>query len=237
MNATQAIQMIIVIAVASAFGCQLSPNGSNAEGVRFFEQGQAQAAVQRFQQALANDPTNADAYYNLASTYHQVGKQRSDNRLLKEAEGLYHRCLDYSPDHGDCYRSLAAFLVDTERPEVAFKLLEKWAERSPNLSDPRIELARLHEEFGDKAKARAYVTQALELNPNSSRAWTAMGHLREEQGRYAQALQNYQQAYNLDRGQPGLARRIGSLQQNLARADVLGPSTRTVHADSRQPLQ
>ena len=231
--------IVFAVAVTTA-GCQFGANAKNADGVRLYEQGYKQAAVQRFQEALANNPHNWDAYYNLAATYHEVGKQRSDKGLLEEAEILYNRCLNLSPDNTDCYRALAALLVDTERPKKAFELLELWADRSPTLADPRVELARLHEEFGDNAMARRLLNQALEVNPSDARAWTALGHLREEQGRYAQALQNYQQAYNLNRGQPGLARRIGSLQQNLARADLRRSpsSTRTVQADTGlSPLQ
>jgi tetratricopeptide (TPR) repeat protein len=200
----------------AACGCQLSSNAQNVDGVRQFQQGQYQAALDRFQRVIAADPNNSDAHYNLAATLHDWGRRTENQDLLGQAEGMYHRCLDLSPDHVDCYRALSVLLVDTRRKDKAFTLLERWAERSPQLSDPKIELARLHEEFGDEAVAKQYLARALDVDPNSARAWAAMGNLREREGRLAQALTNYQNANRLNRNQPGVAQKIAGLQQRVA---------------------
>ena len=128
----------------------MSANGHNIDGVRNLQFGNQQAAIQNFQRALVSDPNNADAYYNLAAVYHDRGRRNSDNLLLKQAEGLYHQCLDRDPDHVECHRGLAVLLIQTERAQSAFTLLERWAMRSHRLADPRIELARLYEEYGDQ---------------------------------------------------------------------------------------
>ena len=207
--------------VAGQMGCSTSGQGRNIDGVRNFQSGQYQQAIQDFQQALASNPYNANAYYNLGATYYAIGKQRNDRQLLTQAEGLYHQCLDLQPDHTDSYRGLAALLVDTDRTDSAFTLLKRWANRSPSLADPRIELARLYEEFGDSSTASRHLTDALQLDANNARAWTALGRIREQQGQIAQALSNYQQAYNLNQFQPGLAQRIASLQQGVS-ANAVG---------------
>jgi tetratricopeptide (TPR) repeat protein len=197
--------------------------------VRYFQQGQSQAAVYQFQQALSANPRNPDACYNLAAAYHYLGKQNSDTALLGQAENLYHQCLDLSPDHVPCHRALAVLLVDTNRPQSAFTLLERWSTRSPQLADPRIELARLHEEFGEADAARRYLGEAIDVDPTNSRAWTALARLRESEGQYAQALSNYQQAYMLNSQQPLVAQQITSLQQRLAMgATPNAANTRTV---------
>jgi tetratricopeptide (TPR) repeat protein len=206
----------LLAVLLGALGCQAPGTGLNAEGVRYFQQGQSQAAVYQFQQALAANPTNADAYYNLGAAYHYLGKQNSDTALLTQSETLYHQCLDLSPDHVPCHRALAVMLVDTNRPQSAFTLLERWSTRSPHLSDPRIELARLHEEFGEPEVARRYLGEAIDVDPANSRAWAALARLREGEGQYAQALSNYQQAYYLNNFQPGIAQQINHLQQRIA---------------------
>jgi tetratricopeptide (TPR) repeat protein len=154
----------------------------------------------------------------LGATLHDWGRRSQNQELLQQAEGLYHRCLDISPDHVDCHRALAVLLVDTNRRDSAFTLLERWAARNPQRADPRIELARLYEEFGDGVSARQYLTQALDVDSTSSRAWAALGRLRENEGRLAQALTDYQHALNLNRQQPGLSQRIAYLQQRVAQA-------------------
>lgn len=215
--------------LASSVGCRMSANGNNVDGVRQLQMGNYYGAIDEFRQAMALDPGNADAYYNLAATYHEMGKQTSDRTLLDQAEGLYHQCLDLNPDHVDCHRALAVLLVQTERPESAFTLLQRWTMRSQRTADARIELARLHEEFGDKEAATRYLTEALELDPQSARAWTALGRLREQQGQLAQALSNYQHAYNLNNFQPGVANRIATLQRDLSvQPNGAGSDTKTV---------
>ena len=193
----------------------MSAVGKNVDGVRDFQQGQYQSAIQRFQQALASDPNNANAYYNLAATYYALGKYQGDQGLMNQAEGLYHQCLDLQPNHVECHRGLAALLVDTNRPESAFTLLKRWAMQNPSDPSARIELARLYEEFGDKDSAIQHLSDALHANATDHRAWAALGRIRESRGELAQALSNYQQAYNLNQFQPGLGTRIATLQQNL----------------------
>jgi tetratricopeptide (TPR) repeat protein len=215
----------------SQIGCSMSARGRNIDGARQFQTGRYNEAIQSFQRALVSNPNDANAYYNLASTYHVIGKQKGDVNLMRQAEGLYHQCLDLAPDHTECHRGLAAMLVDTNRPESAFTLMKRWAERSPQLASPRIELARLYEEFGDKDSAVRQLTDALHVEANNTRAWAALGRLREGQGQLAQALTNYQQAYNLNSFQPGVAQRIASLQQSLSVAPngQVGQPTRLVN--------
>lgn len=210
-------------------GCSVSAQGRNVDGVRNYQSGNFQGAIHKFQQALAADPGNADAYYNLGATYYALGKQRQDPQLMNQAEGLYHQCLDLSADHVECHRGLAALLVDTNRPESAFTLVQRWAGRSPQLPEARIELARLHEEFGDRDNAVRHLTDALHLDSQNPRAWTALGRLREQQGQLAQALSDYQQAYQLNQFQPGLSQRIAQLQQGLAGGTGAGSATQLVN--------
>ena len=218
----------LVLLSLTQSGCSLSARGRNIDGARDFQMGRYNEAIQDFQRALVSNPNDSNAYYNLASTYHVIGKQNTDTNLMRQAEGLYHQCLDLSPNHAECHRGLAALLVDTNRPESAFTLMKRWAERSPQLANPHIELARLYEEFGDKDSAVRQLTDALHVEANNTRAWAALGRIRESQGQLAQALTNYQQAYNLNRFQPGVAQRIASLQQSVGTTPNAGQSTRLV---------
>jgi tetratricopeptide (TPR) repeat protein len=208
--------LLIALSSLALAGCHTTGTTQNMEGVKYFQQNQPQAAMQQFQQALVANPHNPDAYYNLAACYHYMGKQSSDSSSMNQAENLYHQCLDLSPDHVAAHRALAVLLVDTNRSQSAFTLLQRWAARSPQMADARLELARLHEEFGERDAARRYLTEAVEIDPSNSRAWVAMANLREVDGEYASALANYQRAYYLNNRQPGVAERIASLNQRMA---------------------
>ncbi len=212
--------------VSLVIGCHASTGSLNSQGVSSFQKGQYQEAVQTFQQALIDNPTDADTYYNLAATYYEIGKRNHDANALSQAEGLYNQCLDLDPNHVDCYRGLASLLVDTERPKSAFKLLKGWSQQNQQLAAPRIELARLYEEFGDKEHAAGYLTDALQIDAQNPRAWAALASIREQQGQLTQALSNYRQAYQLNPAFPGMSNHIASLSQRVASAAVPGgPST------------
>lgn len=195
-------------------------SGNNSQGVRLFQQGHYQAAMHEFQQALQADPENADAYYNIARTYHQIGLQQQDDAIKKQAEDLYNQCLDRDPNHVDCHRGLAVLLSQRGRPDASKRLLENWAMREEKSADARIELARLLQEQGDPEAARIRLLEAVNMDGSNARAWAALGHLREQSARtmddYAQAMSNYQRSYSRNNLQPRVAERIRHLNHVLS---------------------
>jgi tetratricopeptide (TPR) repeat protein len=197
--------------VSAAGGCSMVSNSQNSDGVRMFEQAYYQGAQQRFLQAIQSDPNNPDGYYNLARTYHQLGKLHNQPADFQQAESFYHQCLDRSPNNADCYRGLAVLLADQGRATDAFRLMEGWAARNPSAAAPKIELARLYEESGNKDAAKNQLIDAVTVEPTSARALAALGKLREDAGETAQALANYQRSLGLDPNQPQLAARVTAL--------------------------
>jgi tetratricopeptide (TPR) repeat protein len=210
-----------------ALGCSTAKNGT---GVALYQQGRYAEALQLFEQAKQTEPSNADTYYNLASTYHRLGNNAKDKKMLENAEAIYNQCLELSPDHVDCHRALAVLLVDTERSDRAFALLKNWAQRNPRLSEPRVELARLHQEFNQPKIAEQYLDEALAMDPNNSKAWAARGRMRESSGELMQAVQNYQQSLALNSKQPELYQRIGALNVRLAQSALSTTNTTIANA-------
>jgi tetratricopeptide (TPR) repeat protein len=197
-------------------GCGgITASGRNAEGVRLYQQARFNEALQEFQEASYADPSNADAYYNLAMTFHNLGETTKSPADLQKAETYYNMCLDRNGNHTDCYRGLAVLLAEQGRTAEAFRLLEGWEARQPGLADPKVELARLHEEFGDRKASEERLVEALAVQPDNARALAALGKIREESGDYAQALINYQRSLNIDNRQPQLASRVSMLQTKL----------------------
>ena len=163
--------LLAAIAVACNSGCAWMSHSDNIAGVGFYQEGDFAAATQKFRQAIEADPTDADSYYNLAATYHRQGRLANQPAELQQAETYYHLCLDRNPDHRDCYRGLAVLLVEEKRSSDAFSLLQRWGERSPSSPEPKVELARLFQEFGDKKGAEANLQAALAIDPENARAW------------------------------------------------------------------
>ena len=172
--------------LCAAGGCGWMSSGQNSEGVRLFQQGYYDAAAQRFRQAIQTEPNNPDSYYNLAAYYHRQGKTQQQAADLAQAESYYRQCLDRNPNHIECRRGLAVLLVEQGRSEEAFAMLEDWATQNPTLAAPKIEMARLYEEFGDRNAAKEHLTAALSVSPNDPRIGrlrkTARGFRRCESG-------------------------------------------------------
>lgn len=207
-------------------GCgNFSSQGLNAEGVRLFDQTRIEDAMQQFQRAIDRDPSNADGYYNLASSYHRLGSANHRASDLAQAERYYYLCLDREPEHRECYRGLAVLLVEQGRSEEAFRLLQGWADRRPNSPDPKIELARLYEECGDRQRAKQQLSDSLLADATNPRALAALGRIREQEGDQVQALSNYQQSLYANRFQPEVASRVTALQSSAGGMFVGSPST------------
>jgi tetratricopeptide (TPR) repeat protein len=209
------ILLLATGSLLSSAGCRWGASGKNATGAQLHQQGQYTAALQQFQQVVAEDPSNPDGYYNLAATTHQVAKQRNDQALYRNAEALYNQCLDHDPNHVECHRGLAVLLMDTDRPDRAFALMKTWAAQNPNSAEPRVELARLYEEAGQPETALKYLEDAVQKDANNPRAWLALGRLRESSGDLPQALQNYQHALAINSNQPMVADRVAALSRQI----------------------
>ena len=210
-----AIGLVVLagLCLSGISGCGgVAAQGRNAEGVRLFDQSRYQEAIGQFQSAVNYDPNSADGYYNLAAVHHRMGLQNQDPSQLAQAEHYYNQCLDRDEGHRHCYRGLAVLLVEQERSEEAFRLIEGWADRNPTVAEPKIELARLMEEFGDREAAKQHLLEALSSAPQNARALAALGRLREQMGEHALALNDYQQSLWHDRFQPEVSARVAALQ-------------------------
>ena len=143
-------------------GCgEFAAQGRNAEGVRLFDAARYDDAMREFQEASYDDPKSADAYYNLAATYHRLGRVQHCPADLTLAEMNYQKCLAWDSDHAECYRGLAVLLTEQGRKDQAFQLVQGWCQTHPNSPDARIELARLNEEFGNRLAAEQQLLEAL----------------------------------------------------------------------------
>lgn len=219
--ATPEILLTVVSLMPFLGGCNsLTAQSLNAEGVRLYSQARYEEALQRFGQALIYDPNDASAYYNIAAVYHRLGDlyRRTDD--YARAESYYQLALSKNPHHLAARRGLAVLLVTQGRATEAVAMLQNWAATAPQWAEPRIELARLYEELGDRSAAEKLLVEALALDPRNVRALNALGHLRELEGQKELALANFERSLELNSKQPDLALRVSALRNEirLARA-------------------
>lgn len=221
---TRIALLFAMLILLTASGCQMAATTANNDGVRLFQNGNYQAASQRFRQAIATDPRNADAYYNEAATLHRIGIQSSNPQLLKQAEEMYNVCLDLNENHTDAHRALAVLLGQSGRSDKAFTLMSNWVKTQPQAADARVELARLYQEYGDDTTARQQLEEALKVDLNNSRAWKALASIQEKYGQTAQAAANYQRSLQINRFQPEVTQKLASLTPTAPTSGASAPT-------------
>ena len=218
--------------VAANFGCTASNN--NTEGVKYFGQARYDLAVQSFQAARDADPNGTDAYYNIAATYHLLGRtalQTGQAALAQQhfdyADQNYRLCLARNPNDADAYRGLAVLNMERQNFETAFQLLQSWVDANPQAAEPKIEHARLYQEYAALAQAQndtptaqkciqsamVSLQAALTVEPNNARALRALGFLQEQSGNMIQAVGNYRLSLQANPNQQDLAERIAQLER------------------------
>jgi tetratricopeptide (TPR) repeat protein len=216
--------------------------------VRYFNQARYDQAQRAFLEALKHDPNNPDIYFNLAETYHQSAKlSLSQGEIAKaqqqydEANKYYRNCLSINLNHLKANRGLAAMYIEIRQPKMAFDHIINWCNASPNLQDPKIELARLHHEWaqilsaqGQHEISESSTKKAIELlqnvianAPDNYRAWRAIGFIHENNGEREKAINAYQQSINANPHQIDLKNKLitmGITQTNRNNTQPLNTS-------------
>lgn len=217
----------------SVFCCGCTSYNRTSEGLRYFGQAQYDQAMSAFQAALNSNPENPDAYYNIAATYHQsakvylqTGQVAVSQQHYDEADKYYRLCLSKDSNHTAAYRGLAVLFMERQNPEAAFQLLVAWEDMNLVAPEPKIELARLYQEYAqicqiqgrtDVAQncmnaALTKLQQVLSVDPNNFRALRAMGYLREQSGDIVNAIADYRRSLQSNPAQKDLSDRITALE-------------------------
>jgi tetratricopeptide (TPR) repeat protein len=211
-------------------GC-VSQN-QTAEGVRYYGQARYDSALTAFHSALKSKPNDANALYNVAATYHQSakasllsGQAAAAQQQYVQADKYYRDCLAQNPNHVDAYRGLAALYLDCQNETAAFQLLINWYEANLSATEPKLELARLYQEYAEicTIQGRAEIAQecrnateqllqkVLAMEPSNYRALRAMGYWKEQNGDIDGAVLYYRRSLESNPQQKDLETRIAAL--------------------------
>lgn len=218
----------IVAPTFVATGCA-SPSGlaasRNAKGVEFYATGDYDRAVAVFQEALAENPENAETLYNLGAAYQRKALATGDYALLTQAENAYWAALerDAAPETiVCCYRGLATSATTRGDAAGALRTLEDWRDRNPESIEPKLEIAYLLEAQERDDDAYAVLEEVAAAAPNDYRAFYKMGVLQERAGNVQEALDKTTIAGRLNPTDAALAQKAtelrAALEQNAAKA-------------------
>jgi tetratricopeptide (TPR) repeat protein len=161
------------------------------DGQKALEEGRFDAAVQAFTQAIAADPKDYYAHFNLALAY---------TYLKRDAEGVaeYRKALELKPGLYEAELNAGMVLVRDKQPSDALPLLEAAAGQKPAEFQPRFNLAQAQLDTGAPEKAEASFRRALELDPKCADCELGIGRALARQDKLADAAPHYRQAAAMD---------------------------------------
>jgi len=221
---------IVSLLLMLTLGC--ASQNQTAEGMRFYGQARYDAAMTAFQSVLKASPNDPNALYNVAATYHQSakvslvsGQAAAAQQQYEQAAQYYQLCLAKNGNHADAYRGLAALYMDCQNADAAFQLLIGWSNANPASAEPKLELARLYQEFAQicmiqgrtnvaqdcRRASEQLLQQILATEPTNYRALRALGFLKEQSGDVSGAVHEYQRALQAYPQQKDLEERIAAL--------------------------
>lgn len=162
-----------------------------AEGMKALDAGKYEAAAEAFTKAVAADPSDYTAHFNLALAY---------SFLQQDAQGIaeYRKALELQPGLYAAQLNLGILLLRQKNPAEALPLLEAAVAQKPAEFRPRFYLAEAELGTGDAVKAEANYRTALEANAKAAGAQLGLARALAQQGKLAEAAPHFRQAAELD---------------------------------------
>jgi tetratricopeptide (TPR) repeat protein len=152
------------------------------EGVVLAAQKQYLAAVEKLQSAAAIDPTNDQAYWNLAIVHMEM--QRFD----AAADDL-RRAIDIRPDAAGYHEKLGTVLMELEQWDQARTSFERAIELDAHLFKAYYKLGQIAERQDDGQTALQRYDQAVREGARFIEAYRALGRLYADYGYHGEAVQ------------------------------------------------
>ena len=159
-------------------------------GATLKAQGRTDEAEAAYRNAIARDPSLANAHANL-------GNLLTGRRQFDDAEAAYRRALEISPDQAEVWRSLALCLMGAQRAAEAKAAIEQALALAPDDAAAHETLASLLRQAGRPVEAETHYRRATELAPNDPRMLSNMAVALEDLGRFDESAALFHQALAL----------------------------------------
>jgi serine/threonine-protein kinase len=188
---------------AAAADCQKSVSlgsaGSSGHlclGLLAAGKGDYPGAISEYQRALELEPTNDQAYIELASAYKKTNR-------LDDAEKTYQRAIDLRPNGRRGYDELGSFYVEQAEYDKAEKMFQKSLELAPDSALAQSNLGGVYLFMGRDADAIMMFEKSIRVRASED-AYANLGTAYFRERKFLDAAKNYQAALQLQDKQADL---------------------------------
>ena len=180
-----------MVLAAIAFPFFLQTPDYDAEGAKALDAGNYQAAADSFGKAIAADPTDYYAHFNLAM---------ADTFLKKDNEAIaeYRKTLELKPGLYEAELNGGILSLRQKNPADALPLLEDASTQKPKEFGPRFYLAEAQLESGLSGQAAENYRQAAEIDTKSATAELGWGRALALDGKLDEAAPHFHAAIERD---------------------------------------
>jgi len=163
----------------------------DAEGAKALDAGKYEAAADSFNKAIAADPADYYAHFNLAMAY---------TYLHKDEEGIaeYRKTLELKPGLYEAELNGGMLLLRQKNPADALPLVEDAANQKPKEYAPRFYLAEAQLQSGLADQAAENYRLAAEIDPKSAAAELGWGRALALNGKPDEAAPHFRAAVERD---------------------------------------
>jgi tetratricopeptide (TPR) repeat protein len=180
----------------------------NALGVALQLDGQLEAAIFHFHQAVKNKPDFVDAYFNLGNL---LRKRKSS----QAATLCFQKIIDISSNNSDAWFSLGDTLFQIEEYHRSLECFNRCLAINPGEVKASIKICQLMVEFGHVEKAVTEYQNLLIDHPNEAEIYFQLGQTQEYQGDTLKAVENFLKAFQYNSHHPGVIFALASLPQEV----------------------
>jgi Flp pilus assembly protein TadD len=159
------------------------------EANELFEQKQYAAAVAKYQELLAEEPTFHQLNYSIGVAYHQMGE-------LDNAIAAYDKMLAEEPMHTNSLLNIGDIMVAKDDMETAVGFFEKAIDQSQDETIP-FNVAEFYFNRGESAKAIEYYQKAAERKPDWPEPHLKIGYAQLNAGNMDAAIAAFEKAVEL----------------------------------------
>ena len=182
------------------------------QGVVLTNQGQHEAAIKKYRQALARDPMFAGALLNLGELLSKTGQ-------FAEAVEVCRRLVAMEPNMAQAHYLLGSALRRLGRSDAAAAHYRRAVQIKPDHIGARNDLAVSLVNQGNLKEAGAQFQDIIRIAPDYAGAYLGWGNLLAREGRNDDAANQYKKALRLDPGMTHAHYHLGRLLSSQDRVE------------------